>query len=158
VRYPTVSDYVKGNQTICGSLFRRKWWVKVGGYDESMREGYEDWDFWTRVRHAGAGVTVLDEVLFHYRWYPDAVRANVRGSMASAKKNEDAILPYMRAKWTRLGINQPRVVVMPKLDYPVKLAISVKYKGKDYPAGTRIGRDLALGMKAAGLLKDSRIV
>ena len=42
-------------------------WEKLGGYDESMRQGYEDWEFNIRLDVNGwRGVTV-PEPLFHYR-------------------------------------------------------------------------------------------
>jgi glycosyltransferase involved in cell wall biosynthesis len=42
-------------------------WEEVGGYDESMRQGYEDWEFNIRLGLGGwRGVTV-DQPLFHYR-------------------------------------------------------------------------------------------
>src|SRR6185312_10573104 len=39
----------------------------VGGYDESMREGCEDWDFWLRLVERGLPGTIIQEILFYYR-------------------------------------------------------------------------------------------
>ena len=42
-------------------------WEETGGYDESMRQGYEDWEFNIRLGLNGwRGVTV-EQPLFHYR-------------------------------------------------------------------------------------------
>jgi glycosyltransferase involved in cell wall biosynthesis len=42
-------------------------WEEAGGYDESMRQGYEDWEFNIRLGLGGwRGVTVK-QPLFHYR-------------------------------------------------------------------------------------------
>lgn len=49
------------------SLFRRSAWEQVGGYDESMREGYEDWDFWVGCIEHGWEGYCLHEPLFLYR-------------------------------------------------------------------------------------------
>lgn len=58
---------------LCGNaLFRRKVWEDVGGYDESFREGYEDWDFWISALEKGHGVHVIREVLFRYRFRLDS--------------------------------------------------------------------------------------
>lgn len=49
------------------AVVRREVFETVGGYDESMREGCEDWDFWLRlVEHDFRGA-IIPEVLFHYR-------------------------------------------------------------------------------------------
>lgn len=49
------------------SLFRRADWERVDGFNESLRHGVEDYDFWLRLIDLGVGVVQLDEVLFHYR-------------------------------------------------------------------------------------------
>ncbi|MBN2751174.1 MAG: glycosyltransferase family 2 protein [Rhodospirillaceae bacterium] len=48
-------------------LLPRALWLAVGGYDETMRRGYEDWEFNIRLGgHRNFGV-VVHEPLFHYR-------------------------------------------------------------------------------------------
>jgi glycosyltransferase involved in cell wall biosynthesis len=49
------------------ALVRRAAFEAVGGYDERMREGCEDWDFWLRLIERGFKGTIVPEVLFHYR-------------------------------------------------------------------------------------------
>lgn len=49
------------------ALVRRKAFEAVGGYDESMREGCEDWDFWLRLVERGFHGAIIPEVMFHYR-------------------------------------------------------------------------------------------
>ncbi len=49
------------------ALVRRGAFDAVGGYDESMREGCEDWDFWLRIVESGRAGTIIPEVLFYYR-------------------------------------------------------------------------------------------
>jgi glycosyltransferase involved in cell wall biosynthesis len=158
LRNPVCADYVKSNRSMCCSLFRRKWWEKIGGLDESMRSGFEDWDFWVRMTHAGATVTIVDEVLFYYRRYEhDRSQVPCAVDMARAKSAE--IMPYMRDKWTRLGIGvRPGSVrSVRSLKYPVALAVECNLGGKRYPKGTRIDRELAVALKAAGQLTDPRI-
>jgi Glycosyl transferase family 2 len=54
--------------TINGAaLVRRAAFEAVGGYDESMRHGCEDWDFWLRLVEAGHQGAIIPEVLFYYR-------------------------------------------------------------------------------------------
>lgn len=52
------------------ALVRREAFEAVGGYDESMRGGCEDWDLWLRLVERGCRGTILPEVLFHYRRSP----------------------------------------------------------------------------------------
>ena len=56
------------NQLPYSLLMRRSAWSRVGGYDESMRDGYEDWDFNLRLICSGSvGAVVSPEPLFIYR-------------------------------------------------------------------------------------------
>jgi glycosyltransferase involved in cell wall biosynthesis len=49
------------------ALVRREAFEAVGGYDETMRDGCEDWDFWLRLVERGFPGTIIPEVLFYYR-------------------------------------------------------------------------------------------
>lgn len=52
----------------CGNaLYRKKCWEDAGGYDENMKEGYEDWNFWIAVTKKGWKVYSIPELLFNYR-------------------------------------------------------------------------------------------
>ena len=55
------------NQLIATSLFRKKCWEQVGGYDEGMKNGFEDWDFWISITKQGWKYKILEEFLFFYR-------------------------------------------------------------------------------------------
>ena len=55
------------------ALFRREIIDAVGGFDESMRDGCEDWEFWIRVIEAGYRGTIVPEVLYRYRRRPDSM-------------------------------------------------------------------------------------
>jgi len=48
-------------------LLPRAAWEEVGGYDASMRRGYEDWEFNIRLGSYGKYGVVVREPLFHYR-------------------------------------------------------------------------------------------
>lgn len=49
------------------SLFRKEAWSEAGGYNESMLDGYEDWDFWISLAERGWLGETIPEVLFFYR-------------------------------------------------------------------------------------------
>ncbi len=48
-------------------LFSKDILEHIGGFDENMHTGHEDWDFWIRVCLAGFGFTYVGEPLFYYR-------------------------------------------------------------------------------------------
>lgn len=48
-------------------LISKALWQRVGGYDETMRQGYEDWEFNIRLALSGARAVNVPEALFHYR-------------------------------------------------------------------------------------------
>lgn len=55
------------NQLIATSLYRKKCWEEVDGYDESMKKGFEDWEFWIAVTKRGWNYKIIEEFLFFYR-------------------------------------------------------------------------------------------
>ena len=63
------------------ALVRRTAFEAVGGYDESMRRGCEDWDFWLRLVEAGHQGIIIPEVLFYYRRHASSMS---RGMVTSA--------------------------------------------------------------------------
>lgn len=62
-----LADLLDRNTLCYASLIRRADWERAGGYDPSMRLGYEDWDFWLRLAEHGRFGRHLDRVLFEYR-------------------------------------------------------------------------------------------
>ncbi len=48
-------------------LMRAAAWESVGGYDETMTSGNEDWEMWLRLTGAGWGQVRVEEPLFLYR-------------------------------------------------------------------------------------------
>lgn len=70
--------------------------ARAGGYDESMREGYEDWEFNIRLVGLGVRAAVVPEPLFRYR-----VRA--RGMLKARTMGQHVqIWRQIRAKHRRL--------------------------------------------------------
>jgi glycosyltransferase involved in cell wall biosynthesis len=55
------------NQMPYCMLLTRTLWESVGGYDELMRRGYEDWEFNIRIGATGHVGHVVQRPLFHYR-------------------------------------------------------------------------------------------
>ena len=61
-----LKDFLTSNPCNASCLFRKQCWVEVGGFDETMKEGYEDWNFWIAVTRKGWLVRSIPEHLFHY--------------------------------------------------------------------------------------------
>ncbi|MGI4804089.1 MAG: glycosyltransferase family 2 protein [Janthinobacterium lividum] len=55
------------NMIFCSALFKIKAYLKVNGYNESLKNGWEDWDFWLKILNPDAQVLQLQETLFYYR-------------------------------------------------------------------------------------------
>lgn len=55
------------NQLVATSLYRKKCWSEAGGYDETMKKGFEDWEFWLNVTKRGWFYKIIPEFLFYYR-------------------------------------------------------------------------------------------
>lgn len=64
--FPSLEDFKKNNQIVNTSIFKKKVWLDIGGYSESLN-GFEDWDFWYRAVKKGFKVQVVQEVLSFYR-------------------------------------------------------------------------------------------
>jgi hypothetical protein len=54
-------------------MMRKHVWQAAGGYDATMRHGYEDWEFNIRLGGAGLFGVVVPEPLFHYRVREDGM-------------------------------------------------------------------------------------
>ena len=98
--HPTYEDFLRANYCTCASLIRREVWERIGGFDEAMRDGGEDWDFWTRAALAGFGFTVVSDLLLRYRRHADnSDRPNSSGRLRDKREEVHA---YLQAKWNSL--------------------------------------------------------
>ncbi len=63
----SLHDLLIENSIFCSALYRRSDFDATGGYNENMKEGFEDWDFWISMLKRGGNVYKIPEVLFYYR-------------------------------------------------------------------------------------------
>lgn len=70
----SLDDFLFNNAAIGNSLFRKKCWIEVGGFDETMKKGYEDWEFYIRVSRNGWQTVIIEEPLFFYRQHKTSMR------------------------------------------------------------------------------------
>jgi glycosyltransferase involved in cell wall biosynthesis len=56
------------NHIFCSGIFLKEDWQKIGGYDENMKKGWEDWEFWINLLYnLNKTAYRLDYVGFFYR-------------------------------------------------------------------------------------------
>jgi glycosyltransferase involved in cell wall biosynthesis len=60
-------NFLFSNQCPACAIVRKNIWIEVGGYDELMRTGYEDWEFYIRITQKGWKIHVIPEKLLFYR-------------------------------------------------------------------------------------------
>ncbi|WP_300438556.1 glycosyltransferase family A protein [Christiangramia sp.] len=92
-------DMLIRNGVLANSLFRKKVWEDVSGYDEKMVQGYEDWDFNISITQKGWQVYVIDEFLFNYR-----LKKKSRNTFANFSHKYD-LLTYINLKHQDTFVN-----------------------------------------------------
>lgn len=55
------------NSIFCSSIYKTTRAKEIAGYDESLKHGYEDWDFNIRYLNASSNVYLIPETCFFYR-------------------------------------------------------------------------------------------
>ena len=73
-----IAAFLSHNCCPASHILRREAWEKSGGYDESMRSGFEDWDFFLSMLEAvpGGQIGIVEAPLIDYRTAPAS--SNVR--------------------------------------------------------------------------------
>lgn len=95
-RYFNAFDLLFTNTMHSGVMLRKACWQAVGGYDETMRQGYEDWEFYLRLSQAGYRGIEIPKVYYNY--------ALVSGGMLISRSSQvhAALWRKMRAKHAAL--------------------------------------------------------
>lgn len=112
-------DLLFGNQLVSCTLVRKSAWQAAGAYDETMCDGYEDWEFAIRiVRHGFRGVGV-PKPLFNYLISGDGMMMNRSSRMHGAlwrqiriRHTESYRLPALLRLWWKTR-QQPGKIRLP---------------------------------------------
>lgn len=73
----TKLEYLKYRNTVPATVvMRRRCWEIVGGYNEEMMSGYEDWEFIIRLEKMKFKGYRLNEILFYYRKHTGSMLSN----------------------------------------------------------------------------------
>ncbi|MDT0686855.1 glycosyltransferase family 2 protein [Autumnicola psychrophila] len=135
LKYPDseLKDFLKYNHAIGNSLFRKTECEKVGGYDEKMKKGYEDWEFFIRLLSNGGKSICIKEQLFHYRLRESS-------NTATANRNKYDLLKYIYLKHKDLYVRHYELLIDHNLERLKFVENSEKriYKKPEYRIGEYI--------------------
>ena len=67
-------------------LMRTTAWESVGGYDETMTSGNEDWEMWLRLTGAGWDQVRVEEPLFRYRKHGVSMSVTTEGRFEQGRR------------------------------------------------------------------------
>ena len=91
-----IKNFLYRQESCASAMFRKECWEKVGGYDENMKNGYEDWEFWIRLTSSGWKVHVLKEYLLNYRVTEKSML------LTESEPRREAIVDYIMEKHKEL--------------------------------------------------------
>lgn len=100
-----INNVLIKNVAMGSVMFSKESWKHVSGYDEDMRDGFEDWEFYIRLLSNGGQVTIIKQPLFNYR-----KRLNSTTAIANSKKYE--LLMYIYRKHQNLYKNRFDAILM----------------------------------------------
>lgn len=92
-----LNNFLLTNSAMGSAMFKKSDWQAINGYDENMRKGFEDWEFYIRLVKEGKSAYVIPELLFNYR-----VKENSTSTKANKIKYE--LLHYIYIKHRELYI------------------------------------------------------
>lgn len=86
-----LKNFLTDNEALGSAMFKKEDWIDCGGYDESMNEGFEDWEFYINLLKKGGNAKVIPLPLYNYR-----KRENTTTARANLKKYE--LIRYIHKK------------------------------------------------------------
>lgn len=69
------------NLFVVSTMFRRRDFDYVSGFNSNMKEGLEDWDFWLSIMENGGDVSYVKGVNFFYRIKPKIKSRNISSAI-----------------------------------------------------------------------------
>ena len=80
-----------GNMIFCSAFFKKSDWKKVNGYDENLKSGREDWEFWLSILSENKTVKKLDYEGFFYRRKEDSMDVQINKERTILNNTENTI-------------------------------------------------------------------
>ncbi|MEB2785642.1 glycosyltransferase family A protein [Algoriphagus persicinus] len=94
----------RDNMIFVSALFRKNDWAEAGGFDERMKWGWEDWEFWISLLKNGGEVKKLSYIGFYYRIHTISRRKSVT---KQAKKKTIDLLNEKHAVFLKQYLGGP---------------------------------------------------
>ncbi|MCX2837489.1 glycosyltransferase family A protein [Salinimicrobium sp. MT39] len=118
----SLNNLARFNMIFCSAVFKKQDWCKIGGYDENMAIGLEDWDFWISLLKNGGKVKKLKEVCFFYR-----IKKVSRNTQISQNKQKK-MFQYLSVKHAhfyveQLGSFQKLIETVDRIKYENKIKL-----------------------------------
>ena len=106
----SIESMLVDNVIFVTSMFRKKDWKLVSGFDESFKYGIEDYDFWLSIIELGRDVVKIPEILFKYR-------------IKKTSRNKSFIDNVDNVKWTykKIYTKHNKLYSMYKDEYAIAL-------------------------------------
>lgn len=118
--YKGYAELLQANSIFVSAMFRKSAFGAIEGYDENMRQGLEDWEFWIRFLSESSVVHQIPEPLFNYR-----IKKVSRNSEAKEERRSYDIEMYVMAK--------NRDIYLSMFGRPIQyISEAQKYKRKYY--------------------------
>lgn len=128
-----ISVFVLHNGATGSAMFRKSDALIVGGYDQQMRKGFEDWEFYIRLLADGGYAHVIPKVYLNYRIRPNS-------TTSKANKIKTDLLHYIYIKNQSIFIQYYDTFIthlINKIDREEKEKLKV-YSKIDFKIGTLI--------------------
>lgn len=90
----TIQNLLKYNRIHCAGLYRKIDWELNNGYDENMKHGFEDWEFWINLLKKGGEAVLSEQSVLYYRIKPLSRSTEINSNL---KKN-DQMFDYIFQK------------------------------------------------------------
>jgi glycosyltransferase involved in cell wall biosynthesis len=97
-------EFIQANSVTLMSVIRRDAFAGVGGFEEDIRFGHEDWDFWLRMANAGHWGHTLPEYMQWYRRSNSGRHAQI----LAAKDAHNGFVRQIKEKYAQLARRFPR--------------------------------------------------
>lgn len=117
----SMPEFLYGNCIFCSALYKKKNWEKVGGYNENLKNEWEDYDLWLKMISNGDKVYRIDEELFFYRQHTTNYTKKYKNNIKEVLNSHKAILQnnlnfyqkyvesiYLKNIENRIAINKNR--------------------------------------------------
>ena len=104
----SIQNFLYRLECTASAMYRKQCWVGAGGYDEQMKLGYEDWEYWIRVTACGWEVAVIPQYLLLYRTTANQM------SVTQSEPNREKIINYIMTKHKDLYYTQLKASIVAK--------------------------------------------